>query len=243
MISAHTPAKDVNTLEQLKVSIDVVKFTKSIYTQIKKCNDVDCCQVSSSDPPRFLPMPAADPNNKGHYMRFDAAFKDQITPTDKDIPSLNDETRVISIEQQGCANSKLTKQNARDYIRCARCNKPRVIYCLKKLKDRDSRMLKRVKAQFGMEYECGCILVPEGYETLEGNVFTRLMMSCSTPVETPFYQSSMIKCPKDICRHCAAPNTVISPDLVGKFTTLIPSCDTCQAKGKGPLKAGKRSKV
>ena len=188
-------------------------------------------------------MPTNDEENTGHYAKFETNFGVQLIPDEKDVPSIKNEVRAISLEQQGCCNSKLKKQNARDFIKCIRCRKPRVIYILRKLKDRDNRLLQRIKATYGCEYECGCIILPEGCTALEGNVFTRVQMHCATPVETPFYQSSLIPGPKDICRHCAAPNTTVDPTLVGKFTTLIPACASCQAIGKKELKSDKRSQV
>ena len=211
--------------------------------QIKKCADPTCCVVKGTSAPRFMPMPVDDPNNKGHYLPFADAFRQQMIPDHSHIPSLRNETRAISVEQQGCPNSKLNKQNARGYLKCARCQKPRVIYSLKKLNQREDRALERIKRMYGSQYECGCILVPEGETALEGKVFTRVMMSCGTPVETPYFTSNLIKTAKDICRHCGVGNVAVEPELLAKHSRVIPSCQKCRAQGKDVLKIGKTAKL
>ena len=85
--------------------------------------------------------------------------------------------------------------------------------------------------------------MPEGCVALEGKVFTRVMMSCATPIETPFYTSSHIKCPKDICRHCGALDVTVDAALLAKHSRVIPACERCRAMGKDVLKTGKTAKV
>ena len=71
---------------------------------------------------------------------------------------------------------------------------------------------------------------------------SRVMMSCATPIETPFYMSSHIKCQKDISRHCGALDVMVDAALLAKHSRVIPACERCRAMRKDVLKTGKQRK-
>ena len=165
-----------------------------------------------------------------------------MVPSDEFVPSLIGHVRVVTEEQQGCPNSDLSKQNARDYICCAICSKPRAIYRKKALDKREKRHLARLKLDVGSSYTCGCVLVPEGsyFDSKDERIFTRLQMDCQSPIEVAVYGSVHITVDKDICSHCGKPATV-DPETKKAFASIHPICDKCSTDGKTQYKRKPRA--
>ncbi|XP_033752909.1 uncharacterized protein LOC117336468 [Pecten maximus] len=116
-----------------------------------------------------------------HYKPFETVYGTETT--EKDRPSSQNQTlAAVAEEQQGCKNNVLTAQNVRLIINCRECEKPRCIYSKLRLTPRDSRSLKHTLEKY--DYTCGSVVTADG-DAMQGKVFVRLQMSCSTPIEFP----------------------------------------------------------
>ena len=97
---------------------------------------------------------------------------------------------------QGCKSSVLVGQNVRDVVTCIQCNKQRCIYSEHALSNWENRELKSILHKYS--FHCGCMITPD-VSFLLGMVFTRLELTCSSPMELPFYANTKIYVQKDIC--------------------------------------------
>ena len=169
-------------------------------------------------------------------------FTTQKEPSNEYVPSMLGHTRVVTEQQQGCKNTTLNKQNARASIKCINCSKPRVIYCEKKLNDREKRQLRRLLTDVGNIYECGCVLVPEDsyFDKSDTKLFTRLQMHCGSSVEVPYYTSKYINQSKDVCYYCGQNGVPIEEEVRGQYTTPMPRCNECKTAGKPPPHTGRK---
>ena len=195
-------------------------------------------QIRRNDDVAFVPTPI--PTESGHYKSYNDVIASGATPSNEFVPSIINSVRVVSEAQQGCKSTALNRQTARKTVTCRTCSKPRLIYSVTKLSDREHRDLTRLLRTHAGLYECGCILVPEDHP-LEGKVFTRVQMSCYTPIETPYYTSTNLSVRKDICCYCGEINCIIEQDTQRKHTTILPICESCVRKGKKQIKRGKIS--
>ena len=134
-----------------------------------------------------MTTPHIDDQRPGHYAPYKAVKN--LPPSEECIPSLN-ETSIAQVVEglQGIKTAKLSAQNARTTVNCRQCNKPRVVYSLKVLPPRLNTSLKRLIHSVRKEFECGCLITPDD-DKLEGQVFTRMALTCSMPVENQYNTS------------------------------------------------------
>lgn len=195
--------------------------------QLRKCDDPGCCPGVRS-PLQWLPDPVLD-STSSHYKAFEDVYG--TTTNDNDRGTIKFST--FAKENQGCEARMLVGQNVRFVTRCAECNKPRCIYSTKELTTRQMTSLKRIFSQH--EYICGSIATPENHP-LEGQVFSRVGISCASPLEWAFYASKLGA--SSICCHCGQLDGETDRDLAKKYKTVLPTCVTCRNKGRSPLHRG-----
>ena len=66
--------------------------------QIRRCDDESCSPPSGNQQFKWMPFPASDPDNTGHYKQFSDFIGQE--PTEKDIPSnVNNARKVSKLEQ------------------------------------------------------------------------------------------------------------------------------------------------
>ena len=133
---------------------------------------------------------------------------------------------------QGCKSSVLVGQNVRDVVTCIQCNKQRCIYSEHALSNWENRELKSILHKYS--FHCGCMITPD-VSFLLGMVFTRLELTCSSPMELPFYANTKIYVQKDIC-YCIRKGVQEDKELKKQFKTILPLCLSCKEKGKNPFK-------
>ena len=119
-------------------------------------------------------------------------------------------------------------------IRCNECSKPRCIYSKRALNPREMRELHRLTRKY--EFVCGC-LITNDVSFLSGEVFTRLELTCSAPVEFQYYAAPILT-RADCCCQCGGDKGVINKDLKKTHRTVLPLCIKCKAKGKTAMKRG-----
>ena len=71
---------------------------------------------------------------------------------------------------------------------------------------------------------------------LLGTIFTRLELTCSSPMAWAFYASTKRSVQKDICCYCIRKDVQADKELKKQFKTVLPLCLSCKEKGKNPLK-------
>ena len=72
---------------------------------------------------------------------------------------------------------------------------------------------------------------------LYGTLFTRLQLSCGSPMDLMFYGAPRLNVQKDLCGHCTAPRATTDQELKKTYPTALPICDKCKGRGKEtPLK-------
>ena len=186
-----------------------------------------------------MTTPRWDKSNAGHYSPYSDVRNEP--PADIDIPSLDSQKVAQVVEAvQGVKSSKLTAQTARSVIRCIECSKPRVIYSMKILPQRQSTQLKRLIASIKNEFECGALITPEG-NSLQGQVFTQMSLTCSRPIEKQYYGSkNLARVDKSICCYCCNRAPPVSAEDKKQFITVLPICALCLSKGRRKLTWGKK---
>ena len=106
-----------------------------------------------------------------------------------------------------------------ELVVCSECEKPQVMYASRKVHFRDIEYLK-TKLEMAI-YTCGSSLQdlcgPE--DPVMSRIFVRANLSCSDPVEIPYYSSEAFV---DVCIHCG-----IAQDLTTGRTDIYPTCATC----------------
>jgi hypothetical protein len=123
--------------------------------------------------------------------------------------------------------SLYTVQNARSTVQCTECNKPRVIYCKQRLSQRQQLTVTLAISEY--DYTCGAPLLPPTCSFAK-SILCRLSIGCATPVEVPFYSSSVGRV--DLCAYCAMEEAVVDTELKKKFKTVLPLCIRCRNDGK-----------
>ena len=121
-------------------------------------------------------------------------------------------------------------QNARFLVTCVECRKPRVMYSLHKLTERQKVFL--VTSMSNYVYTCGAPVLPPS-NTLHSKVMVRAFLTCSMPVEVPYYGLELGR--KDIRAHCMAEEAEIDQELKKKYKTVLPICIACKEEGKTPV--------
>lgn len=61
-------------------------------------------------------------------------------------------------------------------------------------------------------------------DILQGKVFVRLQMSCQSPIEFPYYSSTVGRV--DVCAHCTLPSEK-SQEMLKKYKVVLPVCAQC----------------
>ncbi|XP_053376613.1 uncharacterized protein LOC123531671 [Mercenaria mercenaria] len=208
---------------------------KIIGDRVKKCDSQTCCtpvRNSSREIPPFLPDPEIDPENQDHYKSFEDVLG--TSTSERDRPSWQTESVAkVAEQQQGCPNRALVAQNVRSTVNCYECRKPRCIYAKKALTVREERGLKRMLERY--HYTCGSSITPDG-DSLQGIVFVRLQLCCSSPVELPYYSAaSQVVGRKDICCYCTE-DGVKDEESLKTYRVLLPLCESCKNLGKKIIK-------
>ena len=123
----------------------------------------------------------------------------------------------------------------RETVACNECRKPRCVYAERALTNREHRELKGIVRKY--DFVCGCSITPD-VSFLSGTVFTRLELSCQSPLEWPYFAATKVSVRKDICAYCCRKG--VSPDAKTKkkFKTVLPICLPCKAMGRKELKRG-----
>ena len=88
------------------------------------------------------------------------------------------------VTAQFAPSTMTSTQNARFLITCVECRKPRVMYSLHKLTERQKVSL--VTSMSKYDYTCGAPVLPPS-NTLHSKVMVRAFLTCSMPVEIPYY--------------------------------------------------------
>ena len=109
-------------------------------------------------------------------------------------------------------------------------------YARRALTNREMNELRGTVAQY--DFICGCTIGP-GDSFLRGTLFTRLELSCGSPMEFMFYGAPRLNVQKDLCGHCAAPRATTDQELKKTYKTVLPICDKGKGHGKETLKKGK----
>ena len=140
-----------------------------------------------------MPFPLPGPERDGHYMTYAAmknAGKLQDLPLEE-YPSKSEAAnlRQTAAEHPSCPASTLTAQNVRKTVQCSDCSKPRCIYADHALTPSEGRELRNILRKYGDSYVCGCVIVPDESEL---RVYTRLALSCHTPMEKMYYGSDKV---------------------------------------------------
>lgn len=61
-------------------------------------------------------------------------------------------------------------------------------------------------------------------DILQGKLFVRLQMSCQSPIEFPYYSSTVGRV--DVCAHCTLPSEK-SQEMLKKYKVVLPVCAQC----------------
>ena len=225
--------------------------------QIRKCDDPSCCIPATSSPDQlaWLPDPVLG-EDKEHFLKFNEV-KGMVT-TEDDRPTLKktekpkttyakpkavvqptpaiDSTELqVSTETAPEPTASVenhaiyTSQHARSTIPCIECRKPRIIYGMVRPSQRQKVALAMLFSEF--DYTCGAPLTPPD-NPLHGKLVCRPSLSCSSPVETPFYGQNELTNPKDICAHCGIQGASVDMDLRKRYKTVLPICEDCISSGK-----------
>ena len=114
-------------------------------------------------------------------------------------------------------------QNARLFVVCIECRKPRVLYMTQKPSDRQLCNIVRSVSEY--DYTCGAPVLPSSHRMFE-KVSIRPELQCALPVEFAYYSSQIGRV--DICSYCAIEECVIDGRLKLKYRTVLPICAECK---------------
>ena len=226
--------------------------------QIRKCDDPSCCIPATSSPDQlaWLPDPVLGEDTE-HYLKY-SEVKGMETveddrPTLKKVekpkaskakppavvvqftPDAKAAEQQVSTETAPQPTAFLdnhalyTSQHARATIPCVECRKPRIIYSMVRPSQRQKVALAILFSEY--DYTCGAPLTPPD-NPLHGKLVCRAGLSCSSPVETPYYGKNDLTNPKDICAHCGSEDTPVDMDLLKRYKTVLPICRDCSSSGK-----------
>ena len=111
-----------------------------------------------------------------------------------------------------------------EFVICSEYDKPRVLYAARKLHFLDTEQLKS-KLEMAL-YTCGSSLQDLSLDGFEDPVMSRTFvcvnLSCSEPVEIPYYTSGSFL---DVCIQCGT-----SDDQATDETDIYPTCASCLAE-------------
>ncbi|KAL8607708.1 hypothetical protein ACOMHN_039382 [Nucella lapillus] len=223
--------------------------------QVRRCSDDSCClpAESSEDELSWLPAPVLDPTGE-HFLPYDQ-LKGTV-PTEKDRPSLKkcsskktattDHPLFVSADTDDAVeppvpstssntehtqNVSQSAQNARATAVCIECRKPRVVFCNRKLSQRQEILLATTLSE--TDYSCGSHLFPPAAELLVNNLAIKTQITCANPIELSYYAADLGR--KDLCAYCGTQDAYTDAELKQKFKTVLPMCDPCMQEGKLPI--------
>ena len=81
-------------------------------------------------------------------------------------------------------------------------------------------------------------MITPDVSSLSGTVFTRLEVTCNSPVEWAYYGTQMKGVKKDIRAYCVKDGTEIDAELKKCFKTVLPVCGLCKDLKKPLPKRG-----
>lgn len=122
--------------------------------------------------------------------------------------------------------SLFSVQYARMTISCAECGKSRVLFMKNRLSSRQQVQMALLLSQ--VDYTCGAPLTTPGH-ALHGVVHIRININCGDLMEIPYYSSKLGQ--SDICCRRGSTGAVQETELLRKFETVLPLCNTCKGRG------------
>ena len=106
------------------------------------------------------------------------------------------------------------------------------MYLKQQLSDRQLQEVHHIIQSY--EYYCGCMVTPN-VSSLSSEVFTRLKLTCSSPIEWACYGATIRTMRKNLCLCCGVNKGVINQELKKCYKTVLPICEECK-KFKEPMK-------
>ena len=201
---------------------------------VKKCNRPSCiCK-----PPR-LPMEVfinlhhlPDPIPDGdHYKDFDQLYGKGET-TEEHRPSLKEPGKTSS----GIPFTPTAQfsKNVDRLIQCHECDKWRLIYSKKALNAAEKKEVEKILED--IQYSCGSGLqnIEHDDSSVLHKIFTRLNLSCLSPIEIPYYTNNKTE---PLCFYCSSEDIDSSKD----FCDCYPMCNQCIASKRPPVLKRKRA--
>lgn len=73
-------------------------------------------------------------------------------------------------------------------------------------------------------------------DPLQGTLFVKLQLSCSSPIELSYYSTTANVERKDICCHCASEGAERDKNATPQYRTVLPICTQCKSSGKEIVK-------
>lgn len=123
-------------------------------------------------------------------------------------------------------------QHARFAINCIECRKPRVLYTVKALRERN--LVELVAAVTEFDYTCGAPILPPGHPVLQFGVYTKANLRCADEVEIPYYSSRFGRL--DICCQCGGEEAIVDQVAKQEYKTVLPLCPSCAENGLETIK-------
>ena len=235
--------KDDHAKQVLKNRPDLSKFlqhcgkARHYVFSLKKCGEQTCSVCS---PPRLLPevfstlhhLPDPVHSTDGeHYLSFTEVYGKDTTENDR--PSLMDSSHRRKLHGMPFNPNAQYARCVNEYVICSECDKLRVLYAARKLQFREIKQL-RLELEMVL-YTCDCSLQDLGSSNpVVSKTFVRQNLSCSDPVEVPYYSSQSFQ---DVCIHCGTTH-----NLAERETDIYPTCSTC-LRTKPRLQKHKRAQV
>ena len=119
-----------------------------------------------------------------------------------------------------------------DIVKCTNYEKPRCIDSKQQLSGRQLRELCCIMQSY--KYYCGCMITPN-VSSLSGEVFTRLELTCNSPITRVYYGVTICSIRKGLCSYCGVKDGIINQELKKCYKTVLPICKECK-KLKEPMK-------
>ena len=128
--------------------------------------------------------------------------------------------------------SAQTAKNVGITVKCAECERPRLLYSKQKLKDRQLKVLKIFISK--IIYICGSTLLEyDGTENREEekiseSVFSQENLSCQSKIELPYYSIDFLK---PVCIYCGKEGTKRTIEV---NQVVYPKCKECEKENDIP---------
>lgn len=203
---------------------------------VKKCNSTSCiCKPPRLPRPIFdslhhLPDPVPDSD---HYKDFEHVYGKGET-TEEHRPSLKEaEKKGSGIPFTPTAQFA---KNVSLVIQCHECERWRLIYSKNALNFREKAELGGILEQ--IQYSCGSGLqeIEHDDHSVLRKLFTRMNLTCSSPMEIPYYSSNEHE---PLCFHCGCEDIVKDDMMEDKY----PICHQCIDEKKPLISKRKRASV